>query len=156
MPSESAVNRMSYVAVLWVMLLQNELSLSSGGVAMLAHSLPYIPMVRTQLVCVHPVHSCGLLTILEDNAAIMHQLHERQEYLVSLCAAWQDAVSCIPCLYTMPASWDSLSEKGSEYDGKDAEFMDWAEKMTMVDVEQRDSVSEVRNEIDTYIGRKRH
>jgi hypothetical protein len=61
-------------------------------------------MLRTQLVSVPPVHSCGLLTILEDNAAIMHQLHERQEYLASLCAAWQDAVSCIPCLYTMPAS----------------------------------------------------
>jgi hypothetical protein len=51
---------------------------------------------------------------------------------------------------------DSLSEEGSEYDGKDAEFMDWAEEVMMVDAEQRDSLSEVRNEIDTYIGRKRH
>jgi hypothetical protein len=49
-----------------------------------------------------------------------------------------------------------LSEEGSEYDGKDAEFMGWAEEVMMVNMEQRDSLSEVRNEINTYIGRKRH
>jgi hypothetical protein len=51
---------------------------------------------NTQNTTVPHVHSYGVLTVLEDNAAIMHQLHERQEYLASLCAAWQDAVLCIP------------------------------------------------------------
>jgi hypothetical protein len=44
----------------------------------------------------------------------------------------------------------------SEGNGEDAEFMDLVEELAMLDVEQRDLLTEVRSGVDTYIGRKRH
>jgi hypothetical protein len=51
---------------------------------------------------------------------------------------------------------DSLSSDRSECSGEDAEFMDLVEDLAMLDVEQRDVLTEVRSGVDAYIGRKRH